>query len=329
MDFLVNALGRFHPLIVHLPIGILILAVLFECLSIFRKYHSLETAVAPSLFVGALSAVLASVTGWFLREEGGYDEVLVTRHFYLGIATTVLALVMVSFRSRVNRTVTDANKVKKLNVILSIVLVALLSATGHFGGSLTHGDDYLTAAFTASDPVDPMIEIGKITNVDSAEVYAQIVQPLLEARCYSCHSSASQKGKLRLDSKDFILKGGKHGSALAGDIPDSMLLYKVLTLPIDDEHHMPPREKTQMSSTEIDFIGEWVSGGAPFNGTIAQMSNAKKLIALVHSMQYTSEKPWIPDEEVAAADQDVVTQLQRMGVVVNTLSVKSNYMLVY
>lgn len=327
MEFLTNALGRFHPLVVHLPIGILILAFFFECVSIVRKYRRLEIAVAPSLFVGALSALLASATGWFLKEEGGYDEILVTRHLYLGISTTILALVMVILRSKLRNIVLDSAKRKRVNVFLSMVLIALLSSTGHFGGSLTHGDDYLTTAFKTSAPVDPMVEIGKIDNVDSAHVYSQIVQPLLSARCYSCHSSASQKGKLRLDSEEFILKGGKHGSALAGDIPDSTLLLKVLTLPIDDEHHMPPREKTQMSSTEIDFIGEWIGGGAPFKRKVAEMTNAKKLTALVHSMQYTSEKPWIPEEEVSPADPGIISQLQRMGVVVSPVSMNSNYLM--
>jgi hypothetical protein len=123
-------------------------------------------------------------------------------------------------------------------------------------------------------------------------------------------------------------KGGKHGSALAEGVPDSSLLYKLLTLPIDDDHHMPPREKTQMSSTEIDLIGQWLENGAPFGGKIAELKNADKIIELVHSMQYQSEKPWIPEEDISPGDPEVIAQLQRKGVIVNQVSSASNYLLI-
>ena len=282
MENLVIALGRLHPLIVHLPIGFLLLGFFFECISLLRRYRRLETAVSSTMFVGAIAALFASVSGWLLKGEGGYDEVIVTQHLYLGISTTVLAFILVVVRSRIRRVVVNPISRRRINLALSSVLVVLLSATGHLGGSLTHGDDYLTAAFAPQHDIDPLVEIRKIATVDSADLYEQIVKPLLSARCYSCHSSASQKGKLRLDSEEFMRKGGKHGSALAEGVPDSSLLYKLLTLPIDDDHHMPPREKTQMSSTEIDLIGQWLENGAPFGGRIAELQNADKIIVLDH-----------------------------------------------
>jgi len=59
MEIVMQFLGRFHPLIVHLPIGFLLLAFIFECLSLLDTYKKLKVAVKPSLLLGAAFAVVA------------------------------------------------------------------------------------------------------------------------------------------------------------------------------------------------------------------------------------------------------------------------------
>jgi uncharacterized membrane protein len=62
MDILIQFFGRFHPLVVHLPIGILFLAFLFECLSRFERFKQVESAVQPSLLLGSVFAIGAVIT---------------------------------------------------------------------------------------------------------------------------------------------------------------------------------------------------------------------------------------------------------------------------
>src|SRR5260370_9349195 len=87
MENLANFFGRFHPLLVHLPIGILILAFLFDCLSLFRRYKKLSIAVQPALFWGGLSAIASAISGYFISQEGGYAEKTLFWHQYAAIAT--------------------------------------------------------------------------------------------------------------------------------------------------------------------------------------------------------------------------------------------------
>src|SRR5687767_13394432 len=101
MDFITTFFGRFHPLLVHLPIGILFLSFLFECLSFRNGYKKLNKAVQPALFWGSVFAIAAAISGFFLRKEGGYEEDIANLHQNFGIVTAVLSLVVYVLRPKV------------------------------------------------------------------------------------------------------------------------------------------------------------------------------------------------------------------------------------
>src|SRR5947207_6897658 len=72
--------------------------------------------------------------------------------------------------------------------------------------------------------------------------YAKDIRPLLEASCFRCHGEEKQKGDLRLDSLEALLKGGEDGKVLIpGDSKKSLLV--IATAQIDDEFAMPPKRK--------------------------------------------------------------------------------------
>ena len=66
-------IGHLHPLIVHLPIGFLALAILFELLSHFKKFEQLKTSVQATLFLGFVTAVLSCIFGYILSLSGEYE----------------------------------------------------------------------------------------------------------------------------------------------------------------------------------------------------------------------------------------------------------------
>jgi len=91
--------------------------------------------------------------------------------------------------------------------------------------------------------------------------YLKDVKPVLAARCYACHGALKQEGRLRLDTADFIRKGGKHGPAIvAGKPADSRLLRKVSAPSLDER--MPP-EGEPLHAPQIAALREWIAAGAP------------------------------------------------------------------
>lgn len=329
MENLMNFFGRFHPLLVHLPIGILFLAFLFEALARFRRYRKLSVAIQPALFLGALSAIGSVITGYFLSQEGGYETATLTWHQNAGIATAVFTIVLYFLRRNQWILQAERNKRKPIRLLLFLPLMALLTITGHLGGSLTHGEEFLSefASFDAQQPGDPVSKIKLITNVNEAILYHDVVQPILESRCYSCHSSKKQKGELRLDGTDLLLKGGKHGSVLTNGLADSSSLFTRLMLPLEDEHHMPPNEKPQLSSIEIDLIRLWINEGGQFEKKIKEFKDAEKVDQFIKLLVESSQRQtWIPTETVNPANEKAVQDLQADGALVLPMSVDNHYL---
>ncbi|GDY21991.1 hypothetical protein LBMAG56_33380 [Verrucomicrobiota bacterium] len=96
----------------------------------------------------------------------------------------------------------------------------------------------------------------------SAADYERDIKPLLQQRCYSCHSRLKQKGDLRLDAGVFIHKGGKHGPAVVpGKSAASHLLQRVLAT--DETERMPPEGKP-LTPEQIELLKAWIDAGARF-----------------------------------------------------------------
>lgn len=321
-------LGRLHPLLVHFPIGILILAFSFECLSRFKPYRKIRYAISPSLLLGALFAVASAVSGYFLSQEGGYDDDLLERHKILGIGTAIFAVLVYVIRSVSWSFLQYKANRKKFYLIIFIPLIILVSLTGHLGGSLTHGEDYLfDILISTQEVVDPSTKLQTISDLDNAVFYTDIIQPIFESRCYSCHSSRKQKGDLRLDGIAFIERGGENGSIIESGIPDSSSLYHRLMLPLEDEDHMPPNEKPQPSSAEIALIQAWINEGANFEIKISECAATEKIKGYFNSLVDQSQREkLIPDEEVTEADEKVLADLMGAGIIALPVSKESNYL---
>ena len=132
-------IGRFHPVIVHLPIGILLLGVLLHWLSRSTRFGNLQPAVRIVLLLGAISAVISCISGWLLGRGGDYDPDILNRHRWVGIGTAVIAILYyLNYAKK-----TGQKLPVTLPYILSVLLLLLITFTGHLGGTLTHGEGYL------------------------------------------------------------------------------------------------------------------------------------------------------------------------------------------
>jgi mono/diheme cytochrome c family protein/uncharacterized membrane protein len=315
-------IGRFHPLLVHLPIGILLIALLLQWLSQKQEYAVAHGVLKLLWALGAAFALLSSITGYLLSIHDDYDDTAVALHMWSGIAVAAVSLFLFAKAA--------ARQYDLLYKWGAVGLLLLITATGHFGGSLTHGSDYLSLRLIAKTEKDSA-GIKPIANVQEAQVYADIVKPILQTRCYSCHGPKKQKGKLRLDDSVHLVKGSEDGAVLvAGDAAASELM-KSLLLPREDEKHMPPKEKPQLTKNQIALLHWWIDQGAPFSKKVKDLQQPEKLkpalAALQHGELKKLEMATTPAEPVAPADTSAVNALKRCGVMVVPVAQASNYLM--
>ncbi len=91
--------------------------------------------------------------------------------------------------------------------------------------------------------------------------YLTQIKPLLRERCFACHGALKQNNGLRLDTADFIKRGGKHGPALVARKPEkSLLLTKVSATNLSER--MPP-EGDALKPVQIELLRRWIAAGAP------------------------------------------------------------------
>ncbi|WP_395626970.1 c-type cytochrome domain-containing protein [Daejeonella sp.] len=313
-------IGRFHPVLVHLPIGVLLIAALFQWLSRKEKYKSLSTAVSIALFWGMVSAIFACISGYLLSNSGDYDGDLISNHQWFGIAVAGVSILAYGL-----------NKRNKDNIWVSGLMVLLIIITGHLGGSITHGSDYLFKAFSSDNSNSVSAKRVPIPDINEALAYNDVIRPILTAKCYKCHGSEKQKGKLRLDMPDLILKGGKGGLVLVGGRVDDSELIKRIFLSKDNEDHMPPLEQPQLTKAEMELLHWWVSSGANFNKKVNALVQPDKIKPVLLALQSEEVKEElkisdVPAESVEIADQGTVKKIQERGIAITAVAQNSNYL---
>ena len=326
--------GRFHPLILHLPIGFLALAFLLEILSRFERFRAYRPAVGLTLLLGAASAAVAAILGYMLAQGGGYGEDLLSLHQWLGIGTAVLAIVSFILYQQRNKQVNPV--MDKAYVSTLSVMILVLMGAGHFGGSLTHGSDYLTQYMPntlrklAGMPAKESKEIKPITNLEEAVVYSDIIYPIFDTRCVSCHNPDKKKGELMMHTAEALLEGGENGPIfVAGDPEKSEMLLRI-HLPEEDDDHMPPDGKSQLTDEQVALLTWWVAQGAPFDKTVAEVSVDEETQAVLNTLvdpnANKSEVEVLLASEVAPADEQTVANLQQRGVMIMPLAEKVHWL---
>jgi len=312
-------LGRFHVALVHLPIGILMLACLFQWLERKPKFSSLHVATSIAFLIGMICAILSAITGYLLSRSGDYDEDLVTAHQWMGIVVAIVSVAMYYLYRR--------SSVARLQVSVSVLLFILIIITGHLGGSLTHGSDYLSP-WKAPDTV--AVQRKPIPNVQEAVAYGDIIQPVLQTKCYGCHGKNKQKGKLRMDDIVRLMKGGKDGPVIVPGNEAKSEMARRTSLPRNDDDHMPPKEKPQLTEQEIALIHWWIASGASFDKKVRELEQPEEIKPALLALQNVAKPriiiPDIPSTPVAKADDAAIQKLRVLGVVVMPLAQNTNYL---
>ena len=317
MPDIVRFFGHFHPLVLHLPIGVFALIIIQELGAIFGRRHHDQPATRAlfPLFFGAASAIVAVILG-FMLYHGGVEysgNAIAERHLWGGLTFAVAAVA--TFILKAWTMALSANPA--FYRLLLFASVGVMGFTSHDGASMTHGSDYLTEY--APEPLRALLgEKKKEARTEdrpapapSAQVvYADIVAPILERRCVQCHKEGKAKGKFRMDTYELLVKGGKEGSGLEpGKSAESNILIRI-GLPEDDEEHMPPEGKSDIEDPEVAVLKWWIDNGAdpaktlkdfvipaPIQEAIAKLVPAAKAAAVESADTKAPEAgPALPDE---------------------------------
>ena len=269
-------LGHLHPIIVHFPVSLLLMAALMELFTYRRFQSPLRSGINWLVFIGAGGAVVSAAFGWLLATAGSYGGDTFITHQWTGFATAVLGLLTAVFLREAIRT-GRADLRKAYRVILLIATIGV-SVAGHYGGSLTHGQDYLLSVTpwatddnelpgTVEGPSTP-VEWQTFASLDTLNEEQEMnlnlaVRTILAHKCYQCHSSDKSEGELRLDQKELVFQGGESGPVIVPGDEKSSELVRRITLPPGHKEAMPGKGKP-LAENEIALIKLWIEKGAPW-----------------------------------------------------------------
>ena len=250
-------LGRFHPLIVHLPIGFILLLAALEILSRFPRWKAANGSAGYILALTVPAAVLAAASGWLLSRGGDYEAALVRLHFWTGLATAAGGLL--------SGLCYWLGRVAAYRMALFVTVMALVVAS-HFGGSLTHGRGYLLRDAPSWLRGSPSGRLAATAGDAEAEFVA-LAKPILDQYCVACHGPEKAKGGLRVDTLAALRAGGDSGPAILPGKPQQSELLRRMRLPSSDDDHMPPEGKPQPEEAAKLQLERWIGEMSPSSST--------------------------------------------------------------
>lgn len=248
--------GRFHPALLHVPIGLIVLVPILEIAGIRRPALREAAGFVLRLALGLALPTLA--LGYMLAYGSGDTGSTLARHMW-GAITLCITLM---FCTLLRPAWADGKQPRVYPALLTVALLALIW-TGHQGGSITYGSDYLTRNL----PDGLRTLFTPALGADPASFFAQQIHPVLDAKCVSCHGGNIEKGGLRLDTYPHLMQGGKDGAVVLAGKPEASMLLERVTLPTSDRHFMPAEGRTPLTDPEIKMIRAWIQAGASSTAT--------------------------------------------------------------
>ncbi len=250
--------GRFHVVLLHLPIGLLPAMFVLEFGAPLVKRPVPRGALLALAVLTALAAALAFTSGLVLGGSHRGDADLIGKHKNFAIAMSAICVLLPFMAGRERR--------RPFRLGLAAGL-ALAIPTGHFGGSMTHGATFLWRPLRAeAEPVAaPPPADGDLPAPD-ASLFDLVVMPIFERACAECHGEDDPDGDLVLTTKAGVqcLDRDEIDRVVVPGRPDQSLLLERCLLPLDDDDHMPPADEPQLTPEELALLRAWILAGAPY-----------------------------------------------------------------
>lgn len=295
-NVLLQTIGRSHPLLVHFPVALLVVAATSELSGLWRRSPEVG-AMARGLVWFALPATLAAAfAGWTMSERDPVSRAMASTlewHRWTGVGVLALTVLCVLLRQ----------KTSAFRCVLFCSAIGV-AVTGHLGGTMSWGDGYLLepiqnwraanariepapervvslesasavpvrpapavllegpSSFDVSEETKPLLKDPEADSTLTKIQFVKDIQPILETYCVECHGPRKKKGGLRLEPIDAAFPVGDEDfwTMLPGD-GDSSLLVQRMLLPRDDDEAMPPKGDA-VPADEIQKVITWINEGA-------------------------------------------------------------------
>ena len=304
-------IGRLHPLVLHFPIVLLIVAMILEFFRFkpsFFKEQIYQDFTTTLLLAGALLAAITAIMGLFLSKEQGYSGHILQWHKWTGVSIVFVASAIYWCRKSAWYRVPAAKGG-------AVLLVCCLAFAGHFGADITHGEGFILA---------PVMRNGTdAVPLEQAQVYRDVIQPIFENKCISCHNDDKLKGGLMLTDEGSIVKGGKTGKLFVPGNPQISLILQRVHLPEDDKDHMPPSGKPQLTPDEMALLYFWIKENAGFKKKVIELPE-KDSLRLLASTHFKSAGQAADAYDFVAADEKIVKKLNNNYRVIYPLAKESS-----
>lgn len=272
----IGFLGEFHPLFLHLPIGAVMLVLVMEGLRLITLGKYKPNSTLGLLFASA-TAVFAVVFGYFLYLTGDFSGELIEEHKRDGIIFTILLIA--TFLIKYSSDIGFMGKLTKPSYIIALLATtATMMSAGHHGGEVTHGDPFDKAPWKQDELAEAEVIVDPV-------IYANIVHPILEQKCITCHGEKKQKSGLRMDSYAAMLEGGEETDCLVPGDTEKSAMIAYLHLPMEDDLHMPPEGKKQLTQEEIQILEWWVQIGAPEQTKRSELEIPEEIAAAMQTLK--------------------------------------------
>jgi uncharacterized membrane protein/mono/diheme cytochrome c family protein len=268
-------LGPFHSVVLHFPIGFVVMAFLVDVYALWRRRTDVQPVITLMLGLSVATTVVTIVLGLLRATGAEYDPHTLAAHRNFGIAVgllTVLTLALQWLGYRALPGDPPRGLLRGGYRAMLLANIALLVVAGHEGGNLTHGSNYLTK--NAPEFVKVLVEDEKepaataaTAGTEQEKYFVEKVKPIFDTKCLSCHGPEKQKGKYRVDQPAIALKGGDSDKlAVKPGDPFASNLVRLLLLPPEHDDVMPPAGKGTLTPEEVIHVIRWIQQGAHLPG---------------------------------------------------------------
>jgi len=316
LDDLLILFGRFHPLIIHLPIGFIILGILIEINK--KNFKWSNDALTFIFFWATITGIFSIISGFLQYQKEGYLWENIQYHFIAGILTVIFSF---TFYLQLKGKTLFKLIPRNLFIIGNTLLITL---TGHLGGNITHGEHHLIEPLNnlvrLNDKEEKLIKY--YGDYEERPLFSNVIQPIIDEKCVKCHNLNKSKGGLRMHNIDALKKGGKNGLVINFDSPVMSEIFIRIHLPKEEKKHMPPKGGKQLTKEEIELISKWIKNGSSFTKSVKQFNLDSGLL----SYFFASAKSFFPIKEISSPNIESIKKIKEKKILINPINKNSNYL---
>jgi hypothetical protein len=292
--------GRFHPVVLHFPIVLLVLVVINS----FTRGRYYQHILLP---ITALVTLITAITGFLLSEENTVKGDLLLWHQWMGSIVALVTAIWYGLEEiKLDR--------RGISLVMRSAILVLIVTTGHLGGMITHGRDFLVW--------NPSISSAENNMPEDPLLFQHLVLPVLETKCISCHNPNKLKGGLNLSSYASLITGGESGISVVSGDPGQSELFRRIQLPLNHDDHMPPADENQLTENEIALLEGWIENGSGDDLKVSMISPEEEF----HTTIQYFIRPGIESkyDHLAEVDEYLIKQLSTDYITIRRMAENSN-----